>query len=136
MNIAALKLESNPAIIPPCRGHARTIRTSFGNSSISKFSPFPCESLTTISPAPISLAARIAASVSFVMKCRNRSYSNPLGPNWSAVTTPATPSMSTEMYTFSFFAESAGACAKTCRAALVPSASTAPMRKVQKQSAI
>src|ERR1700730_6231245 len=36
------------------------------------------------------------------MKRRNRSYSKPAGDSWSAVTVPATPSMSTEMYTFNF----------------------------------
>src|SRR5580704_8787601 len=120
MKIAALKLESSPAIIPPCRGHARTMRTFFGNSSIKRFSPFPCESLTTISPAPASFAARTAASVSSVIKCRKRSYSNPLGSSWSAVTVPATPSMSTEIYTFSFFAESPAVCAAVFRCATRP----------------
>ena len=67
------------------------------------------------------------------MKCRNRSYSNPPGTNWSAVTTPATPSMSTEIYTFNFFAESAGACAKACLAAMGPSTSIAPINKSSKQ---
>ena len=97
MNTAALKLLSSPAIMAPCRGQERTILTSLGKSSISRFSPFACESLTTISVAPACLAARTAASASSVMKCRKRSYSKPAGFSWSAVTTPATPSMSTEM---------------------------------------
>src|SRR5207253_114257 len=46
----------------PWRGQERTMRTSFGNSSTSKLSPFPCESLTTISVAPDSFAARTSAS--------------------------------------------------------------------------
>src|SRR6266481_4597589 len=108
------------------QGHSRTIRTSFGNSSINKFSPFPCESLTTISPAPASFAAFTAARVSSVMKWRKRSYSNPAGRSWSAVTPPATPSMSTEMYTFSFFPESLAACAPAFRCAANPSNKKAP----------
>ena len=57
----------------------------------------PCESETTNSVAPAARAPSIAASVSFVMKARKRSYSKPGGPSWSFVTTPAMPSMSTEM---------------------------------------
>ncbi len=73
------------------------MRTSFGNSSIKRLSPLPCESLTTTSVAPAAWAPRTAATASSVMKRRNRSYSKPLGSNWSAVTTPATPSISTEI---------------------------------------
>ena len=68
-----------------------------GNFSISKFSPLPCESLTTISVAPAAKAASIAEFTSCVMNSRNRWYSNPCGLSWSPVTTPVIPSMSAEI---------------------------------------
>ena len=71
--------------------------TSAGNLSMSRLSPLPWESDTTNSVAPAARAPSIAASASLVMKPRKRSYSNPGGPSWSPVTTPAIPSMSTEM---------------------------------------
>ena len=57
----------------------------------------PCESATTISPAPAARAAAMAAFASSVMSSRNFAYSNPSLPSCSSVTAPATPSMSTEM---------------------------------------
>ena len=97
MNRTAAKLESMPSIIIRGRGHDRTICTSLGNFSISRFSPLPCESEITNSVAPAARAPSIAARTSLVMNARKRSYSKPGGPSWSEVTTPATPSMSAEM---------------------------------------
>jgi len=56
----------------------------------------PCESETTNSVAPAARAPSIAARTSLVMKVRNLSYSKLVGPSWSELTTPATPSMSAE----------------------------------------
>jgi hypothetical protein len=86
-----------PCIIMSGRGNERTIVTSGGNRSMSRFSPLPCESLITNSVAPASRAPCIAANTSAVMISRNFWYSKPAGPNWSDVTTPVTPSMSAEM---------------------------------------
>ena len=57
----------------------------------------PWESATTISPAPAARAAAIAAFASSVISSRKRAYSKPCGESCSPVTTPAMPSMSTEM---------------------------------------
>jgi threonine dehydratase len=43
------------------------------------------------------------------MNSRNRWYSKPVGPSWSPLTTPATPSMSAEMWTFTFGCADVGA---------------------------
>ena len=79
--IAASKLSSIPSIIIRGRGQERTSWTSGGRRSMRRFSPFPCESETTISVAPASLAAAMAAFTSFVMISRNRAYSKPDGPS-------------------------------------------------------
>ena len=97
MNIAASKLSSIPCIMPSGLGHERTNCISSGRFSIRRFSPLPCESLTKISVAPASFAASIAEFTSFVKNVLNREYSNPLGPNWSPVTAPTTPSISADM---------------------------------------
>ncbi len=81
MKIAASKVASTPAIIVNGRGHERTMRMSGGNCSISRFSPLPWESATTISVAPASFAAVTAAIASRVMNSRKRPYSNPVGPS-------------------------------------------------------
>src|SRR5690349_4160385 len=52
MKTAASNVESMPCIIINGRGHDRMIVTSGGNLSMSKLSPFPWESLTTICVAP------------------------------------------------------------------------------------
>ena len=90
-----------PCIIPSRRGHERTNVMSLGSRSMRRFSPFPWESATTISVAPAARAASMAALTSFVMNWRKSWYSKPVGPSWSLVTAPTTPSMSAEMCTFS-----------------------------------
>ena len=81
MKIAAPNDASRPPIIDSARGHDRTIFTSGGNCSMSRFSPLPWASATTISVAPASLAAVTAAIASRVMNSRKRPYSNPVGPS-------------------------------------------------------
>ncbi len=81
MKIAASKLSSIPSIIIKGRGQERTSWMSGGRRSIRRFSPLPCESETTISLAPASRAASIAALTSAVMISRKRPYSNPPGPS-------------------------------------------------------
>ena len=60
----------------------------------------PCESLTTISFAPPSIAPRIAALTSSVISRRNRAYSGSRRSTCSQSVTPAVPSMSAEIKTF------------------------------------
>ena len=97
MRITPANVLSSPCIMVYGRGKPRTIVTSSGRRSISRFSALPWESLITNSVAPLSRAAWIAALVSSVMISRNFEYSNPAGESWSALTTPVRPSMSTEM---------------------------------------
>jgi hypothetical protein len=101
MKIAASIASSTPATIPSFRGHERITRTSAGNCSMSRFSPVPWESATTTSVAPAALAARRPPAPAR-HELAEAAVLEPGGESWSAVTVPATPSMSTEMCTFSF----------------------------------
>src|SRR5438045_5085691 len=78
MKTAASKVESMPCIIISGRGQERMIVTSEGNFSMSRLSPLPCESLTTICVAPASRAPAIAASASPVMNSRSEEHTSEL----------------------------------------------------------
>src|SRR6266536_5067106 len=103
MNRAVSKPPSMPSTIERGFGSPDKSSAAGFNSSASRLRMNQWLSFTTTCVAPAASAPSTAALASAVMRRRKRPYSaakaGVLGSVWDSCTTPATPSMSTEMYT-------------------------------------
>src|SRR5881392_1018185 len=103
MNRAASKPPSIPCTMDRGLGSPATSSAAWCSSSASRLRMNQWLSFTTTFVAPAASAPSTAALASAVMRRRKRPYSAApaglLGSVCDSCTTPATPSMSTEMYT-------------------------------------